>query len=335
MPRLDFVKIYDSYHPDLRQQIKDLLPLYREDSRVRHSVERVLSNSKGVDPLIIWSVMLVRKISAREIFRRHSGRTWCYCRYESPRVLLKSQLGNEGTHVLLYRGIADDEEVIIKWYHNPTRGRNSEYENNIYRQLQYPKPCWSTEYFFWNMPVLIMSPLEKLDSSDSPYQVGIDILQQLPPLHQFAIHNDIKPGNVMKKTTSRGSKYLLIDFGGCATEKVRNGGYRRWIWSPKWTCQPRKSENGGREVITFPKHDLIELGHTMKDLYNAQHRSRRLEGDPVREGFTGRLRRYMSIVKNLEDDQKLTPELQSQLISILEGNSHKNINSRNKNDRYL
>lgn len=131
MPRLDFVKIYDSYHPDLRQQIKNLLPYYQNDSRLRHSVERALQKNPGVEPHHVWSVLMVRKIPAREIFHRHAARVWCYCRHDGPRVFLRKSLGNKKNHVILYHGQADDESVIVKWYQNPRKKLNSDFENNI------------------------------------------------------------------------------------------------------------------------------------------------------------------------------------------------------------
>lgn len=288
----------------LLQQAKAIAEYYQRDSRV--------ANYRQRHPKVSALKALIKAIPAREVIKAHSNKLWCY----SPEgeIIRFGPLLVEGAHVLLYRGwVETGEPVIIKWYSNPNRRKDTEYENDIYRRLGYPDPCWSVEHQVWGTPVLIMEPLLPLDRSDDPYKVGIAILNQLPDLHQFGCHNDIKPGNIMKrKIPGRDPEYILIDYGGCAIIPYHQG-YRRWIWSPKWTSQPRRSENGGREVITFPKYDFIELGYTMKNLYN----DRKGISESVRSGFRGRLSKYMKLVKALPDTLSISPQLYQQLIQVL------------------
>jgi len=286
---------------DFKQQLAILLPYYSSKKFLKYP-----SKAEAVKHLI----------PIRTHLAKYGYLLWCYAEGK-PRIRIITKM-KEGSHVILFNGYVEgtQEQVIIKWYSNPGRGKDTNYENEMYRRLGYPTPCWSTEYEILGTPVLVMRPMDRLSQADDPYEVGIAVLKQLKPLHKFGCHNDIKPDNIMKEQTSEGIKYYLIDYGGCAVEREEDG-YNRWILCPDWPSQPRRSDNGGRKVITFPKYDLIELGYTMKGLYIKRKSGKKWISDDVRSGFGGRLGKYMKIVNSLDDELILDPTIIDNLIKIL------------------
>lgn len=302
------IATYQSYPVEFRKQLRSLVPFYRSSSRLR----RYLTDTP--DPDRHLAGVIARHVAFRNVAKKHLKHLWCYHPDGQPRVLLQSILV-EGSHVLLFNAVVEGtgEKVIVKWYENTHRRMDTSYENNIYNRLGQPEPCWSTEYYLWNMPVLIMTPLIKLTRRDDPYQVGISVIHQLRPLHQFGVHNDIKPGNVMRK---KNGDYVVIDYGGCTLEKLEHG-YKRWIWSPDYTSQLRKSQNDGIDIVTTAKNDLLEIGFTMQCLKTG------MNSKQCRSGFKGRIREYMERVEKWDDRRPVTDTLRSELIQILsKGGSH-------------
>ena len=213
-----------------------------------------------------------------------------------------------GSHVFVLMGKLNDTlPVVIKWYQS--HRRDTSYEVGIYTKLRHAKlnmPWFSSTYRFWNSPVLVMERLHPLGPEDDEFKVGIEVLKQLVTVHTIGIHNDIKPGNVMKRVKNGQPIYFIIDYGGIATEKYKHG-YRRWIWSPKWACQRPHAKN----QVTTPKHDFIELGYTMKTMQNWRTKDTRIRG-----GFTGKLARYMDRVA-LIDEMNIQSTDYDDLIKIL------------------
>ena len=135
-----------------------------------------------------------------------------------------------------------------------------------------------------------MEKLQKLNSSDDPYMVGAHVIRQLQFLHTFGVHCDIKPGNIMKK----GSLYYLIDYGGVAKEKM-GGGYRRWIWTPKWTSQ----RSHQKQQVCTAYNDFVELGFTMRhiQIWKKEEETCDVNKREIRTAFGGRLADYMRQVE--------------------------------------
>jgi serine/threonine protein kinase len=207
--------------------------------------------------------------------------------------------------------------VVVKWYQSEKR--DVSYESKIYARLYEagcPTPWFSTKYRFWEDPVLVLEHLASLDPSDDPYALGIAVLHQLTYLHKFGIHCDLKPQNIMKRVDERDKsvKYFVIDYGGVSLEKLEYG-YRRWIWSPKWTCQP--SHQSG-QVVT-PVEDFIELGFVMKAIKNWNKSGKREDGD-CKSNYHGRLRSYMDRVKRI-DRHRVKESDYIDLAKILAGDS--------------
>ena len=201
----------------------------------------------------------------------------------------------------------DDVPIVVKWYQS--NKRDTLYEIGIYKKLRHlkcPVPWFSSTYEFWNSPVLVMERLQGLTKEDDEFEVAIEVIKQLRYLHQFGIHNDLKPGNIMKRMQNGKPVYFMIDHGGVATQPLGYG-YRRWIWSPKWTCQRPHASN----QITTPKHDFIELGYTMKTMQNWT------TGDNhIRSGFTDKLAKYMDRVVRI-DEKNVTGKDYDDLIELL------------------
>jgi hypothetical protein len=115
---------------------------------------------------------------------------------------------------------------------------------------------------FWGNPVLLTEYLVPLDTTDSEFNVGKQLLGDLQKLHRIGVFNDLKPDNVMKRIKPNKSEpdYLLIDFGGMAI-KQKAFGYERFTWTPSWAWQPYEYGQ-----VTTGKYDLLELGGLMRGL---------------------------------------------------------------------
>lgn len=223
----------------------------------------------------------------------------------------------------LYDGISD-RKVVVKHYYKPGI-KDTTHEIGVYhllrksidaRHLDRLLPWFSTGYQFYGEPVMVMEALNRLDHEDNAYQVGADIIHHLSYLHGIGgIHCDIKPDNIMSKSLSGGKMriYYLIDFGGVTMLKLEEG-WERFIWTPKWTVQEPK-----RGRIVFPKHDLLELGVTMRALqiWNEQGVKTELRKEQVHTGFRGRLRRYMHRVNSLPYTDYYHPSVYRELADIL------------------
>jgi len=223
------------------------------------------------------------------------------------------------------KGIFKGEKVMVKVYFRTDKiddqTKNTSYEINMYKQLKKvrcPIPHFDTRYIFWGLPCLVMEKLEPLNQTDKPYKIAIDVLKQLKYFHQIGVHSGIKPDNIMRK---KNGKYLLIDYGGSTIEPLRHG-YKRISWSPRWTCQNREYN----QVTTY-KHDLIELGYTIKALL-IQRMDEFCKYEPaydktqqdIKSGYNGRLDKYMKYVMSLKPSSSPTPpnNMYNKLISLFQ-----------------
>jgi len=202
--------------------------------------------------------------------------------------------------VRVVEGILEGKPVVVKSILSKKHAIQDEMANySRLKKAGCPVPWFSTKFYFWGQPVLVLEKLEPLGPYDNEYSLGIQILRQLRYVHRFGCHSDIKPQNIMKRVhdrrSNRNTEYFLIDYGGVADEPLKKG-YRRWIWTRKWTCQ---EPHASGQVITS-MHDFIELGYVMKAIQNWREQppkkgNKRIDGN-FRTGYTGRLRKYMNRV---------------------------------------
>jgi hypothetical protein len=297
----DYVRqLYREFPDELKRQIRVLQHKYCRDHRVLSTYRTIMgSKSHGIDPEVM-GYSIVSAIPVFEVVQPTQFKNiYCY-NNRGHLIELQKEMVN-GKSVRLYAGVhcRTGRKVVVKLFQSDS-GRDTSYENDIYRRLGKPEPCFSTAYFLWGCPVLVMAPLKSLDSSDNEYEMAIQVIQQLRRLHRFGVHCDLKPGNIMKRILPDGTKkYLVIDYGGVSIERKEHG-YRRWVWSPKWSSQPRRVENGGKDVIATSKNDLIELGHTMKTIQNERYNNH--NPDDIKRGFTGKLKIFMDYVMKIEGD---------------------------------
>jgi hypothetical protein len=113
-----------------------------------------------------------------------------------------------------------------------------------------------TKWMAAGKPVLVIEKLDKLDLTDDEYEIGVQLLEtQFPYLHQFAVHADLKPDNIMKRPGTR--EYFIIDMD-LTTEKVVGNCYERTHWTPYFHYDPFYP----RTLCTY-RVDLLELRAVM------------------------------------------------------------------------
>lgn len=228
-------------------------------------------------------------------------------------------------HVCLISGFITFKDVkvpmVMKYYRSPKR--TIDYEIGCYKMIAEAGceiPWMSGSYQLLGERVMIMERLYSIDESDKPEAIGIDVLKQLKLAHKLGVHNDLKPPNIMVRRRDHevyvgerkdAFKYLIIDWGGMAREKL-GAGYRRFIWNPKFTSQTK----GEKNQVTGPFYDFLELGYTMGYLDGTRRGKKRFDH---RKEFTGKFKRYMDEVRKYESDPFNFPEdLYERLVSILE-----------------
>ncbi len=245
---------------------------------------------------IFFHWALLNKISPRVLFDpQWFNEVYCYHQSDDPnkRIYLKKVI-KTGKHALVIEGVYQDRPIIVKWYKSEKRDTN--YEIDIYRKLKKmgcDLPWFSNKFYFWGQRVLVLEKLESLSASDNAYQIGIDVISQLIFLHKIGIHCDIKPGNIMKKIVNGYPKYLLIDYGGVTQEPLKHG-FRRWIWSPKWTSTAKGEPN---QLVTG-RIDFLELAYTMQAIINWYKIGH--DGE-YKKHYTGRLKDYCNYINHLDE----------------------------------
>lgn len=187
----------------------------------------------------------------------HLSYLYCYNETDNQYVRFTRALGTApDQYVFVGTRLENGMEVVIKWTSDEA-DLDEEIQNmRLAQELGVPMFWFDYNFYFWNRRVLVMEKLEPLTTNDDPRAIARDIIPALQKLHRFAVHNDIKPENIMKKHQT----YYLIDYGGIAT-KPKHYGWERQIWSPLWSSQVKEYGQ-----VTTPKYDLIELMYTLQYL---------------------------------------------------------------------
>lgn len=190
----------------------------------------------------------------------------CYSMTGRTINLISFLKNSESVKVVLGLINGTDQYVVVKYV--SSKKHPIDYEIGHYQRLAKmgcPLPWFSTEFYYWGTRVLVIEKLDPLGPYDDEYRVGRHVLRQLKYIHKYGCHSDIKPQNIMKRRNKDRGRYdyFLIDYGGLATSPLRDG-YKRWLWTEKWTCQQPHAKN---QVIK-PYHDFIELAYVMKAIQN-------------------------------------------------------------------
>lgn len=315
---MEHIEEYRRLPRALRHQLSKIQSKFYENKEIQRHYQKMVHGFKdnhNVNDRI--STILFRM----SIFRIMGPKTliipelldsiYCYHDNKDKSIITFNKVLKTGKHAKVAEGLYRDRPVIIKWYQS--NKRDITYELNIYKKLKdigCDVPWFSGHYNFWGHKVMILEKLSPLCQYDDELKLGVQIIQQLHYLHKFAIHCDIKPQNIMKRQTGNKCNYLLIDFGGVAIEHLSYG-YRRWLWSPKWTSQKAHQPD---QVVT-QKNDFIELGYTMKAIQNWRDTHNHSDGE-IKTGYSGRLLKYMKRVEEI-DHKKVTEKDYSDLIKIL------------------
>lgn len=313
---MDPVTFYQNLSNSLKEQLISLAEELYDYSVVKDVVKHIMrdlpkesrQNQDLINDMFHLAIYdLATRIDPHLLFNPSwFGRVFCYSNKDH-HIQITELVHHEDNVAVLFGRHPKQGDVAVKWY--KSRKRTAQYEIDIYRRMKElgaPIPWFSTKYQFMDQPVLIMEKLQPIDGSDNPYEVGIQILNQLKYLHQIGVHCDLKPENIMKRVDDT---YFMIDFGGVTTEHLESG-YRRWIWNPKYTSQRK----GGHNQLTSCKYDFIELCFVMKALKNIRKYGSTGE---FRSRYHGKLLRYMNRVDQLTEAHSPENFIHDELISIL------------------
>lgn len=315
---MEYIEKYHQLPKVLRNQLAKVQSVFIDDKDVQRHYHKLKSLVKDHRTLsdhhikILLRMTIMAVISPRTLFNREWFDVMCCYREDKPKSNIKlTKVIKSGRHVNIIEGSLKNLQVIIKWYESSKR--NTQYEIDIYERLKElgcNLPWFSGKFKYWGHTVLVLEKLIPLTQYDDECKIGAHVIDQLRYLHTFGIHCDMKPGNIMKRTRTGKPEYLLIDYGGVALDRLSYG-YRRWIWTPRWTSQKQHESN----QITTAKHDFIELGYTMKTIQNWRERKDHSDGE-FKKGFTGRLDKYMKRVFEI-NPRHITSKDYDDLIKIL------------------
>lgn len=282
---------------------------------------------------VLLQACIFHSISAHEAMCSQFGtKLECYNEHGHPIIQLTKRIVDNGRSVALFYGKFIDEKicpawgdrrVVVKLYQRSKY--NTAFEINNYRLLGDPSPSLGINCYFWNIPVLIMKPMEVLSQDDDEIEMGIQLLKQLPIIHNYNVHCDIKPQNIMWETNSKGERvYKFIDFGGFSKKPLDGGRFfRRSTWTRKWTDQ-RAGDSAS------PKTDLLELGHTLaaQKMARAEYKPDHKFRYPRHREFSGRLKSYMDYVEKIDEKathHKMYGRHYLALIEILAGGKQEKV----------
>lgn len=311
---------YKNLPEPLKEQLKIIESYLIENPRIKDIYYKSLSKLKSQNDekqikQILLHLICLKELSPLKIFESYPINL-LFCYSNNGNIIKLMDILKRYKRSIIISGKLNNIPVVVKWYQSFKR--DIQYEMDIYQKLSKlgcKLPWFSNEYKFWNNPILVLERLKPLDMYDDEYKIGRSVIKQLLYLHTFGVHCDIKPQNIMKTLTQ--TKYLLIDYGGVAMEQL-GCGYRRWLWSRKWTSQQSHEKN---QIVT-PINDFIELGYTMKAIQDwRKDKSKKINTYKCKSGFTGRLAIYFRKIHTL-DHHKLTNSDYYDLINILSKENH-------------
>lgn len=171
-------------------------------------------------------------------------------------------------NVYLAEDQSSGQQWVIKW----DSSNNVLKEIKTYERIkkmggQTPRVLTVEEdrWFYHGWPILVIEKLLPLDDTDDELQIGIQLLtNQLPFLHEFAVHADLKPDNIMKRNVVNGGPplYFVIDMDVDDQPTRFPGEYKRSHWTPLF-----HSDQFTPAAVCSFRADLLELLYTMSALY--------------------------------------------------------------------
>ena len=163
-------------------------------------------------------------------------------------------------NVYLAIDASSSREWVVKWSTNESIARELQTYQKI-RKLGGKTPEVLSDWKMGPNVALVMERLIPLDPSDDEFEMAIQLLSnQLPFIHQFAVHADLKPDNIMKKHQKDGSKsYYIIDMD-VSDKRVDCTSFARTHFTPLFHSDIVGSK------CTF-RSDLLELRATMIALF--------------------------------------------------------------------
>lgn len=293
-------------HPEVLEQAANLVDIFASHPRLKSRHGRKSSRSRDLADAI------ATKIETIDVLSNPKALPYLECyvprKPEMPRIRLSKEIAR-GKHMRVFRGQLQDgnelRDVAVKWYGRDSDDATKD-EITIYQKLyrsELPKeavalglskhcslPEFSRLYYLWGHPVLVLQWLQPLQLGEEHEANLIPvILRQLAHLHRFGVHCGLKPENIMQH---RG-QYYLIDYGGCATKRQKDGSYRRWTWTKHWASQERHDSHA------FAKHDLLELANTACTIQKAR---RGVRNKNPREGYHGRLLKFVQMINAMDNE---------------------------------
>ena len=258
---------YANLSSSVKKQITNISKIYRNNSDIVKLQNEIIKKRNNSDDTAqdTFNLALLQKYNTKSLIEDHYKLLECYSDVDDDKVKL-TRIIKKKRHAVIVEGTYNARRVVVKYYEKDDKGFDTNFEINIYKKLHKlgsKLPWYSDKFMILNKRVLVIEKLEKLDKTDNINKIGTSIVAQLSYLHTFAMHNDIKPDNIMKKTIDGKREYFLIDYGGVSIEKFCCG-YRRRIWTEDWTCQKK----GEHDQLTYPKHDFTELAITLNFIHN-------------------------------------------------------------------
>ena len=283
----DLITLYGRFPEPVRAQLERLVPYFKNRRAIKQRKQYLRDKYNCEDESILAPLAVLDQMQTRDLLHAKFF-SIIYAFDTRGNVATIDNVLTKGDHVCLFNATlkttsGTNDKCIIKYYKHG--GRDTTYETNIYRELRQrhcPILWFSSGFYLFKNRCLVMEPLLAVTKKDDEFAMMIEVIQQLRFLHRFGVHNDLKPGNIMKRApdsklpwnsdvtlTPDGAEFtfFVIDYGGTATKRVGSVNYGRWCWSPRYCIQPLhgRGANGGMQETSF-KHDFYELIVTARAL---------------------------------------------------------------------
>lgn len=296
---------YMSLHPALRLSLDNCFDMMTDDEKAAVTVEvikkigeqklleedwRCLSCLHIKDTISVHKLLLSGD-SRRQLYAyssHHDQKT--YPPIKLNKIVAKSK------NVVVCDGKIDDRDVIIK----VALDQEMKTEAKIYEDLESKRcsvPWTGKRYYLMDYPVVVMEKLRDLTHTDDPYEMAIQILDQLYFVHKYhGVHCDIKPDNILAKDVDGKTYYYLIDFGGCSRTPLDKG-FIRDVWTRDWASQ----RSGVDNQLTTASNDFEELMYVTRwlQICNYEKKISDMEPKNYKKTFTGRLARCMELIRSM------------------------------------